>query len=63
MEVIGVKYNTQIKQYENKGLNALTKKLIEKAKGEMAKAQEKRRVELQHEMEAEIQTSNEVPRN
>ena len=63
MEVIGIKYNTQIKQYENKGLNALTKKLIEKAKGEMAKAQEKRRVELQQEMEAEIQTSNEVPLN
>ena len=35
---IAVKYETQIESYQKKGLNPLTKKLIEKAKQELQKA-------------------------
>lgn len=45
LDRIALKYNTQIESYEKKGLNALTKKLIEKAKTELVKAQDKKREE------------------
>ena len=47
MDKIAAKYQAQITTYEKKGLNPLTKKLIEKAKQEMAKAQSKRRAEME----------------
>jgi hypothetical protein len=46
---ISAKYLQQIDTYEKKGLNALTKKLIEKTQLEMSKAQAKRREELERE--------------
>jgi hypothetical protein len=41
------KYDAQIKSYEKKGINPLTKKLIEKAKTEQSQAIEKKKQELE----------------
>ena len=49
IEKISQKYDSQIKTYEKKGVNPLTKKLIEKAKSERAQAIEKRQKELEAE--------------
>ena len=42
---ITLKFTQQIEGYQKKGLNALTKKLIEKTEGELVKAVAKRREE------------------
>ena len=44
---ISEKYDAQIKSYEKKGINPLTKKLIEKAKTEQSQAIEKKKQELE----------------
>ena len=46
IEKVEVKYRVQIEQYEAKGVNPLTKKLIEKIENEMCKAVNKKREEL-----------------
>lgn len=45
LDRITQKYTTQIQTFEKKGTNALTKKLIERAQNEMAKALDNRREE------------------
>ena len=47
---IDKKYGQQIEQYQKKGLNALSRKLIEKAQTEMAKAKDKKKVELESQL-------------
>ena len=54
MPKISAKYLQQIEAYEKKGLNALTKKLIEKTQLEMQKAETKRKDELERERQEEI---------
>ena len=54
MQKISAKYLQQIEAYEKKGLNALTKKLIEKTQLEMQKAETKRKDELERERQEEI---------
>lgn len=44
---ISEKYEAQIKSYEKKGINPLTKKLIEKATTEQSQAIEKKRLEME----------------
>ena len=46
---ISQKYESQIQSYEKKGINPLTKKLIEKAKNELKQAVAKRTEELEQE--------------
>lgn len=55
LQKISSKYQQQIEAYEKKGLNALTKKLIEKTQLEMQKAQTKRREELERERQVELE--------
>jgi CRISPR/Cas system-associated endonuclease Cas1 len=54
LQKISAKYLQQIEAYEKKGLNALTKKLIEKTQLEMQKAETKRKDELERERQEEI---------
>lgn len=54
MQKISAKYLQQIEAYEKKGLNALTKKLIEKTQLEMQKAETKRKDELERERQEEL---------
>ena len=55
MAQVESKYRQQIEGYEKKGINALTKKLIEKTQQELLKAQNKKREEMMAEKELRMQ--------
>jgi len=54
LQKIASKYQAQIDSYTKKGLNPLTKKLIEKAQKEMENAQSKRREEMEKDKDREV---------